>query len=43
MLLHQGALAFETWTGQAAPLDAMRRALGDAGLPLGTTPPAKGH
>jgi shikimate dehydrogenase len=43
MLLHQGALAFETWTGQAAPLDAMRRALGDAGLPLGTTPPGKGH
>ena len=43
MLLHQGALAFETWTGQAAPLDAMRRALGNAGLPLGTTPPAKGH
>ena len=43
MLLHQGALAFETWTGQTAPLDAMRRALGDAGLPLGTTPPAKGH
>ena len=43
MLLHQGALAFETWTGQAAPLDAMRRALGEAGLPLGTTPPAKGH
>ena len=43
MLLHQGALAFETWTGLAAPLDAMRRALGDAGLPLGTTPPAKGH
>jgi len=43
MLLHQGALAFETWTGQTAPLDAMRRALGDAGLPLGTTPPTKGH
>ncbi len=42
MLLHQGALAFETWTGQTAPLDAMRRALGAAGLPLGT-PPAKGH
>jgi shikimate dehydrogenase len=34
MLLHQGALAFETWTGQPAPLEAMRRALADAGLPL---------
>ncbi|HSQ61154.1 MAG TPA: hypothetical protein VLT84_12125, partial [Acidobacteriota bacterium] len=27
MLLHQGALAFAYWTGRAAPLDAMRRAL----------------
>jgi shikimate dehydrogenase len=27
MLLHQGAKAFEIWTGKAAPLDAMRRAL----------------
>ena len=27
MLLHQGATAFEIWTGQAAPLDVMRRAL----------------
>ncbi|MFI5388589.1 MAG: hypothetical protein ACHQY2_02630, partial [Candidatus Eremiobacterales bacterium] len=27
MLLHQGALAFEWWTGTAAPLDAMRAAL----------------
>lgn len=27
MLLHQGALAFEWWTGIAAPLDAMRAAL----------------
>jgi shikimate dehydrogenase len=27
MLLHQGALAFERWTGDEAPLDAMRRAL----------------
>jgi len=43
MLLHQGALAFETWTGRPAPLDAMRRALGNAGLPLGNTQPAKGH
>ncbi|MFQ6092412.1 MAG: shikimate dehydrogenase, partial [bacterium] len=28
MLLHQGALAFELWTGQKAPLEVMRRALG---------------
>jgi shikimate dehydrogenase len=27
MLLHQGAKAFEIWTGQTAPLDVMRRAL----------------
>lgn len=27
MLLHQGALAFERWTGQAAPLPKMRAAL----------------
>jgi shikimate dehydrogenase len=27
MLLHQGALAFESWTGQAAPVAAMRDAL----------------
>lgn len=27
MLLHQGALAFETWTGKSAPLDVMREAL----------------
>lgn len=27
MLLHQGAKAFEIWTGQSAPLDAMRAAL----------------
>ncbi len=27
MLLHQGAKAFEIWTGQAAPLHVMRRAL----------------
>jgi shikimate dehydrogenase len=44
MLLHQGALAFEAWTGRAAPLDAMRRALGGAGLPLGGMPATgKGH
>lgn len=27
MLLHQGALAFERWTGQTAPIEAMRKAL----------------
>jgi shikimate dehydrogenase len=27
MLLHQGAKAFEIWTGKPAPLDVMRRAL----------------
>jgi shikimate dehydrogenase len=27
MLLHQGARAFEIWTGKSAPLDVMRRAL----------------
>jgi shikimate dehydrogenase len=27
MLLHQGAIAFEHWTGQPAPLDVMRQAL----------------
>ncbi len=31
MLLHQGALAFERWTGRAAPLSVMRAALLDAG------------
>lgn len=30
MLLHQGALQFERWTGQAAPVDAMRKALVEA-------------
>jgi shikimate dehydrogenase len=34
MLLHQGALAFEAWTGRRAPLPAMRRALESAGLVL---------
>jgi shikimate dehydrogenase len=28
MLLYQGALAFEHWTGQTAPIEAMRQALG---------------
>ena len=27
MLLHQGAAAFEIWTGKPAPIDVMRRAL----------------
>jgi shikimate 5-dehydrogenase len=32
MLLHQGALAFELWTGIPAPIAAMRAAL-EAGFP----------
>jgi shikimate dehydrogenase len=28
MLVHQGALAFERWTGRPAPVDAMREAVG---------------
>jgi len=27
MLIHQGALAFETWTGTRAPIETMRAAL----------------
>src|SRR5439155_5383152 len=34
MLLHQGALAFEAWTGRRAPRAAMARALRAAGLSL---------
>ncbi len=30
MLLHQGAIAFEIWTGRKAPLPVMRRALDEA-------------
>jgi shikimate dehydrogenase len=30
MLLHQGALSLEIWLNRPAPLDAMRRALGEA-------------
>lgn len=30
MLVHQGALAFELWTGQPAPLEVMRRAAAQA-------------
>jgi shikimate dehydrogenase len=29
MLLHQGALSFEYWTGQKAPVSVMRKALLD--------------
>ena len=36
MLIHQGALAFELWTGRSPPLDAMREAARDA---LAGTPP----
>jgi shikimate dehydrogenase len=34
MLLHQGALAWESWTDRPAPLGAMARALTGAGLTL---------
>jgi shikimate dehydrogenase len=34
MLLHQGALAFEAWTGRPAPITAMQAALHAAGLDL---------
>ncbi len=27
MLIHQGAASFEIWTGQPAPVDAMRKAV----------------
>ena len=40
MLLHQGALAFETWTGVAAPIEPMRQALERAGLTLTLPRPA---
>ncbi len=33
MLLHQGAVAFELWTGIAPPIDVMRRALQSAARP----------
>lgn len=36
MLLHQGALAFEAWTGTPAPIEAMHRALERAGLTVAT-------
>jgi shikimate dehydrogenase len=33
MLVHQGALAFERWTGRPAPIKVMRAAAEDALLP----------
>jgi len=33
MLIYQGAKAFEIWTGHAAPVDVMRRAVAPAGGP----------
>ena len=38
MLLHQGALAFEAWTGRRAPVPAMARALGSVALTQPRTP-----
>src|SRR5262245_7659564 len=40
MLLHQGAFAFEAWTGRRAPRPAMARALRAAGLTLTGLDPA---
>lgn len=40
MLLHQGALAFETWTGRPAPRATMAAALRRAGLALTELRPA---
>jgi shikimate dehydrogenase len=40
MLLHQGALAFEAWTGRPAPRAAMAAALRAAGLALTEVKPA---
>ena len=43
MLLHQGAAAFELWTGQPAPLDLMRahlEAAAEAGTPMAAVDPA---
>lgn len=37
MLIHQGALAFELWTGRPAPLDAMREAARAALASAGNT------
>jgi len=36
MLLHQGAVAFELWTGVAPPIEVMRRALQSAARPRTT-------
>ena len=40
MLLHQGAAAFELWTGQKAPLDLMREQLEGSREGTGTAPEA---
>lgn len=42
MLLHQGAVAFEHWTGAAAPVEVMRRALRSAASPARAAIPAAG-
>jgi shikimate dehydrogenase len=42
MLLHQGAIAFEMWTGRRAPLDVMRRALRSAVSARRATPASAG-
>ncbi len=39
MLLHQGAKAFEIWTGKRAPLEVMRRALENEVYRTKTSPP----
>ncbi|MDP3044802.1 MAG: hypothetical protein Q8N93_05245 [Bacillota bacterium] len=36
MLLHQGALSFQLWTGREAPLAVMRQALREALQPGGS-------
>ncbi|MDI6870005.1 MAG: shikimate dehydrogenase [Bacillota bacterium] len=41
MLLHQGALAFERWTGEKPSLDAMRAALRQAGEEESLSGPSK--
>ena len=40
MLLHQGAAAFELWTGQPAPLELMRSRLDEA-LATAAAPPLR--
>jgi shikimate dehydrogenase len=48
ILVQQGALSFEGWTGRAAPLDVMRQAARDDDVPhrherLRTSPPSPGR